>query len=106
MFYTIYSRFRGKSPTPRKKIRKKNVLRQIEQATHPPKSNLAGKTTFKIAHKKDNPSEEIAFKNFPPKKAISQEEPSSQLLQKKSNPSRGIAFKEVARLEGVEPPTF
>lgn len=88
------------------KITQKNVLHQIDQATHPPKSNLAGKTTFKIAHKKDNPSEEIAFKNFPPKKAISQEEPSSQLLQKKSNPSRGIAFKEVARLEGVEPPTF
>lgn len=91
MFYTLYSRFMGKSPTPRKKIRKKNVLRQIDQATHPPKSNLAGKTTFKIAHKKDNPSEEIAFKFS---------------TTKKGNPSRGIAFKEVARLEGVEPPTF
>lgn len=106
MFYTLYSRFRGKSPTPRKKIRKKNVLRQIDQATHPPKSNLAGKATFKIAHKKDNPSEEIAFKNFPPKKSNLAGGTVFPIATKKGNPSRGIAFKEVARLEGVEPPTF
>ena len=83
MFYTLYSRFTEKSPTPRKKLRKKNVLHQIDQ-----KSNFPHGTDFK-------------------RKATSHERlPSNFLPQKKGNPPRGIAFKEVARLEGVEPPTF
>lgn len=82
MFYTLYSRFTEKSPTPRKKLRKKNVLHQIDQ-----KSNFPHGTDFK----KKQPRMRDCLQIF---------------YHKKSNPPRGIAFKEVARLEGVEPPTF
>lgn len=82
MFYTLYSCFTEKSPTPRKKLRKKTFSIKLTKKV----ISCTGLTS-----KEKQPRMKDCLQIF---------------YHKKSNPSRGIAFKEVARLEGVEPPTF